>query len=130
MPGQRRHPRGDQHRVEAAGHPVGPGGLDAEAVLDGDEVEQAPLGLRDDVGPVAAGEQLGRAGAGLAPGGGMPAGPVERDGQVEGGGGRGHSFAPNPSNEIGIIEIIESSLSLFPGGGLDHMRTAVRWRAR
>jgi hypothetical protein len=50
----------------------------------------------------------------------MPPGAVERDGQVEGGGGRSHSFAPNPSNEIGIIEIIESSSALFPGNRVDH----------
>ena len=112
------------------GHPVGRAtDWTTEAVLDGDEVEQAALGLGDDVGPVAAGEQLGRAGPRLAPRGGMPAGAVERDGQVEGGGVGGHSFAPNPSNEIGIIEIIESSRVLFPGIRVDHMRTA-RYRAR
>jgi hypothetical protein len=61
------------------------GGLQAEAVLDRDEVEQAVFGFGDDVGPVARGEQLVRAGPGLAPGGGMPAGAVERDGQVQGG---------------------------------------------
>jgi hypothetical protein len=35
----------------------------------------------------------------------MPARAVERDRQVQGGGVRGHSFTPNPSIEIGIIEI-------------------------
>jgi hypothetical protein len=54
----------------------------------------------------------------------MPPGAVERDGQVEGGRGRGHSFAPNPSNEIGIIEIIESSFLLFPRIQADHPELA------
>ena len=40
----------------------------AERVLDGDQVEQAALGLLHQLGPVARGEQLVRAGAGLAPG--------------------------------------------------------------
>jgi hypothetical protein len=60
--------------------------LEAETVLDRYEVEQAPFGLGDDIGPVARAEQLVRAGPGLAPGGGMPAGAVERGGQVQGGG--------------------------------------------
>ena len=93
MPGQRRDPRGYQHRVQPPADLIGAGvrlavagRLQAEAVLDRDEVEQAPFGLGDDVGPVTRGEQLIRAGPGLAPGGGMPAGAVERDGQVQGGG--------------------------------------------
>ena len=57
-------------------------GLQAQAVLDGDEVEQPALGLGDQVGPVAGREQVGRAGVGLAPGGGVPAGAVQGDGQV------------------------------------------------
>ena len=59
------------------------GRLEAEGVLDGDEVEQSVLGLSDQVGPVAGGEQLGGAGGGLPPGGRMPAGAVEGDGQME-----------------------------------------------
>jgi hypothetical protein len=80
------------------------GGLQAEVVLDRDEVEQAAFGFGDDVGPVARGEQLIRTGPGLAPGGGMPAGAVERDGQVQGGGQRsGQDVLPSvmgalPSN--------------------------------
>jgi hypothetical protein len=77
----------NQYRVQAPADLVGPrvrlavaGGLEAETVLDRDEVEQAPFGLGDDIGPVARGEQLVRAGPGLAPGGGMPAGAVERGG--------------------------------------------------
>ena len=47
--------------VRSSGAP-GVVGLQAEGVLDGDEVEQAALGLGDEVGPVAGGEQLARAG--------------------------------------------------------------------
>lgn len=93
MAGHRRDPCGDQHGVQAPAYLVGTrvrlavaGGLQAEAVLDRDEVEQAALGFGDDVGPVTRGEQLVRAGPGFAPGSGMPAGAVERDGQVQGGG--------------------------------------------
>ena len=84
--GQRRHPGRDQHRVQAPGHrrSVRRATADREAVLDGDEVEQAALGLGDEVGPVPGGEQLGRAGPRLAPRGGMPARAVEGDRQVHG----------------------------------------------
>ncbi|MGX1273647.1 hypothetical protein RKD18_006841 [Streptomyces phaeoluteigriseus] len=82
---------GDQDRVEPAADLVGAlvrveevGGLRAETVLDGDEVEQSALGLGHLVGPVGGGEQLAGAGDRLAPGGGVPAGAVEGDGEVQG----------------------------------------------
>ena len=88
--GARRDPGGDQHGVQpaadAVGALVGPQrvvGLQGQAVFDGDEVQQAPLGLADQVGPVARGQQLGGAGVGLAPGGGVPTRSVERDGEVD-----------------------------------------------
>ena len=96
VPGQRGDPGGDEDGVQPAadlvGAVVGSGtarGLQAEGVLDGDEVEQAALGLGDQVGPVAGGEQFAGAGAGLAPGGGVPAGAVQGDGEVQRGRGRG-----------------------------------------
>ena len=87
-----RDPGGDQHRVEPAADLVGAvvgarrsrSDWSAEGVLDGDEVEQAALGLGDQVGPVAGGEQLGGPGVRLAPGGRVPAGAVQRDGEVAG----------------------------------------------
>ncbi len=52
MAGHRRDPGRDQHRVQAAADPVGalvPAkpliGLQVEPVFDGDEIEQAALGL-------------------------------------------------------------------------------------
>jgi hypothetical protein len=71
------------------------GGLQAEAVLEGDEVEQSVLGLDDEVRPVSGGEQVAGAGDLLAPGGGVPAGSVEGDGQMQRGGrscGHGGAF--------------------------------------
>ena len=75
-------------------------GLEPERVLDGHEVEQAPLGLLDEVDPVVGVEQLGGPGVGFAPGRGVPAGTVERDGDMEGRGvghacRRSHSWASN-----------------------------------
>ncbi len=130
VPGQRGRPGGDEHRVQAPGDPVGPGGLQREAVFDGDEVEQASFGLGDDIGPVAAGEQLGRARARLAPRGGMPARAIERDGQVHGRSLRSvreHGFRKKSPIEIGVLEIRRGSAVLFrfrpaPGGcGPDKM---------
>lgn len=90
MPGERGDPGGDQDGVEAAPDLVGTAvrfegvrGLEAEAVLDGHEVEQPALRLGDQVGPVAGGEQLTRPGDGFAPGGRVPAGAVEGDGEVQ-----------------------------------------------
>jgi hypothetical protein len=90
VPGQRCHTGGDEDGVQAAADLVGAfvrvqevGGLRAEAVLDGDEVEQTALGLVDQVGPVRGGEQVPGAGHRLAPGGGMPAGAVQGDGKVQ-----------------------------------------------
>jgi hypothetical protein len=84
-------PGRDQHRVQAAPDPVGAGvgletfvGLQVEAVLDGEEVKQATFGLLSQLGPVAGGEQPLRLRVRLAPRGGMPAGAVEGDRQVQG----------------------------------------------
>ena len=60
-------------------------GLQVQPVLDGEEVQQAALGLLSQPGPVAGGEQPLRLGVGLPPRGGMPAGAVEGDRQVQGG---------------------------------------------
>jgi hypothetical protein len=83
-------PAGDQHRVEMAAHligarvgPVVAGRLLAERVLDGDEVELPVLGFGREAGPVGGGEQLIRGSARLAPGGRMPAGPVQRDSEMQ-----------------------------------------------
>jgi hypothetical protein len=90
VPGERRDAGGDEDGVEPAAHPVGAVvgpepvvGLQREGVLEGDQVEQAGLGLADQVGPVPGGEQLRRAGVRLAPGSGVPAGAVQGDGQVQ-----------------------------------------------
>jgi hypothetical protein len=58
-------------------------GLQVEAVLDGEEVEQAAFGLLGQLGPVAGGEQPLRLRVRLAPRGGMPARAVEGDRQVQ-----------------------------------------------
>ena len=85
-----RHPGGDQYGVQSAsdavGSLVGPQRvveLEGEAVFDGDEVQQSPFGFADQVSPVSGGQQLGGAGVGLAPGGGVPTRAVERDGEVD-----------------------------------------------
>src|ERR1017187_3251453 len=93
--GQRRDPSRDEHRVQPPAHLVDwpgrpgrlavAGGLQAQAVFDRDKVEQAALGLADQVGPVARREELARSRLRLAPRGGVPAGAVERDGEVQGG---------------------------------------------
>ena len=69
VPGGGRDPGRDQHGVQTAPDPVGAVvgleavvGLQGQPVLDGDEVEQAALGLADQVGPVAGGEQLAAGG--------------------------------------------------------------------
>ncbi len=89
--GQWRDPRGDEDGVQASADPVGAavrfrgrGGLEAERVLDGHEVEQTVLGLGDQIGPVGGGEQFTGAGDRFAPGGRVPAGAVEGDGEVQG----------------------------------------------
>ena len=71
------------HLVEAVVRHAAAGRLHRQRVVDRDEVEQAPLGLSDQVGPVPAGEQLARPGALGPPGGGVPAGPVEGDRQMQ-----------------------------------------------
>ncbi|MDF9811158.1 hypothetical protein M2266_000389 [Streptomyces sp. SPB162] len=95
--GQRGDPGGDEHRVQPAAYLVGAlvgpgavGGLEGEGVLERDEVQQPALGFEDGVGPVAGGEQLPGTGPGLPPGGRMPAGVVECDGEVQRVQGCGH----------------------------------------
>jgi len=90
VPGQRRDPGCDEHRVEPSADLVraavrlGPvGGLQAEPVLDRDEVEQAALGLLHQAGPVTRREQLAWPCLRLAPRGRMPATAVESHGQVQ-----------------------------------------------
>ena len=92
VPGQRGDPGGDQHGVEPSPDLVGAvvrigeavAGLQAERVLDGDEVEQPALGLAGPGRPSSPRRtaRSGRA-ARLAPGGGMPARAVQRDGQMQ-----------------------------------------------
>ena len=67
-------------------------GLQVQPVLDGEEVQQAALGLLSQAGPVAGGEQPLRLRVGLAPRGGMPACAVEGDRQVQGGRGGHHDL--------------------------------------
>ena len=89
-PGDRADQRGDQHRVEApADLVVAPvrtaelRRLQAERVLDGDEVEEAALGGERQRRPVLRGEDLGGARRGVAPAGRVESGPVEGDGEME-----------------------------------------------
>ncbi|CAM5282055.1 hypothetical protein SALBM217S_03785 [Streptomyces griseoloalbus] len=91
MPGQGADAGRGEHGVEAAAHLVGAvvgfeeaGGLEPEAVLEGDEVEQAAFGLGDQAGPVGGGEQVAGAGHRIPPGGGVPAGALQGDGEVQG----------------------------------------------
>ena len=67
-------------------------GLQVQPVLDGEEVQQAALGLASQLGPVAGGEQPLRLGVGLPPRGGMPASAVESNRQVQGGLGGHHDL--------------------------------------
>jgi len=57
--------------------------VEPEAVLERDEIEQALLGLADDVGPVPGAEQFVRARERLAPRGRMPARAVEGNAEVQ-----------------------------------------------
>jgi hypothetical protein len=93
VPGQRGDAGGDEHGVEAPADLVGAGvgfrevrGLGPESVLDRHEVEQPALGLLDEVGPVAGGEQLTGPRHLLAPGGRVPACAVKGNGEVQCGG--------------------------------------------
>ena len=67
-------------------------GLQVQPVLDGEEVQQAALGLLSQLGPVAGGEQPLRLRVGLAPRGGMPASAVKSNRQVQGGLGGHHDL--------------------------------------
>jgi hypothetical protein len=89
VPGEGRDAGRDEYGVQTAADLVGAAvqlavvrGLQAEPVLEGDEVEQAALGLGDQVGPVSGSEHVPGAGDLLAPGGGVPAGAVESHGKV------------------------------------------------
>ena len=116
VPGGGRDPGRDQHRVQAAADPVGARvgpevvvGLQVQAVLDGEEVQQPALGLLSQLGPVAGGEQSLRLRVGLAPRAGMPASAVEGNRQVQGGrparrGTRHGSARPFRSGATGITE--------------------------
>ena len=78
--------RGLQPAPHLIGPVVGPapaGGLHPEAVLDGEGVEQAPLGRAGEVGPVAGGEQLRRPGRRVAPRRRVPAGAVQGRHQMQ-----------------------------------------------
>ncbi|HEY5015930.1 MAG TPA: hypothetical protein VII59_04050 [Streptosporangiaceae bacterium] len=84
-------PGRDQHGVQPTADAVGPFvtpevviGLQVEAVLDGDEVEQAALGPLRQVYPVGRREETVRLGVLLAPCCRVPAGAIERDSQVQG----------------------------------------------
>ena len=99
VPGGGGGPGRDQHRVEAAPDPVGAGvgrqavvGLQVQAVLNGEEVQQAAFGVAGQLGPVTGGEQPLRLGIRLAPRGGMPASAVESDREMQGGRGRHHEL--------------------------------------
>jgi len=74
--GRRADPGRDQDGVQAAADPVGAlvateavVGLEVKPVFDGDEVEQAALGLPRQVDPVGRGEEAVRPGVRLPPGG-------------------------------------------------------------
>ena len=84
-----RRPRTRSVRESAAEAVVG---LQVQPVLDGEEVQQAALGLLSQLGPVAGGEQPLRLRVGLAPRGGMPASAVEGNRQVQGGRGGHHDL--------------------------------------
>jgi hypothetical protein len=56
--GQGRDPGGDQHRVRPPGDLVGAPRREAQAVLDGHEVNEPALGLENDIHPVRGGQQL------------------------------------------------------------------------
>ena len=99
VPGGGGGPGRDQHRVQTAPDPVGARvgrravvGLQVQPVLDGEEVQQAALGLLSQPGPVAGGEQPLRLRGGFAPRGGMPASAVEGDRQVQVGRGGHHDL--------------------------------------
>ncbi len=92
MPCERCHPGGHEYRVESAAHLVGAlvghqrlcgRGLQAERVLDGDEIEPSVLGLGDQVGPVTGRQQVGRPGIGFTPRRRVPARCVEGNREVQ-----------------------------------------------
>jgi hypothetical protein len=88
--GHGRDPGRDKGGVEAPANPVSPVvglermvGLKPESVLDRDEVDEAAFGPLNQVDPVLRGEQFAGTGIGLTPRGGMPAGAVQRDREVQ-----------------------------------------------
>ena len=58
-------------------------GLHCQRVLDGHEVQRTAFSLEDQVGPVAGAEEVCGARVGFAPGGRVPAGAVQRHGQMK-----------------------------------------------
>lgn len=95
--GERGDTSGDEHGVEPAAHSVGPVvrtvepvRLQAEGVLDRDEVEQAALGLLDQIGPVPGVEQFRgpRAAPARLPDASLPR-PARGRGPAAGGGSSG-----------------------------------------
>ena len=81
---------GEQHRVEATAHAIGPGFgrvvpsiAERERVLDRDERDPRVVGGADEVAPVPSRRELARSGGGLAPGGRVPAGSGQRDGEMQ-----------------------------------------------
>ncbi|SHX09875.1 Uncharacterised protein [Mycobacteroides abscessus subsp. abscessus] len=88
--GMWRDPRRDQHGVQPAPDPVDAlvrneriVGLHRQRVLDGHEVQRTAFSLEDQVGPVAGAEEVCGARVGFAPGGRVPAGAVQRHGQMK-----------------------------------------------
>ena len=88
--GERRHPGGEENRVEPATNLIGASirqrvarVLQCQRVFDRHEIEQPALGLGHQPRPVAGIEQLIGPGIGLAPRGWMPARSVERDREMQ-----------------------------------------------
>lgn len=86
----RRDPIGDEHGVEPTPHAVGTSvrdermiTLQAESVVDGDEVERSGLGLAHQIRPVAGGEQFAGSRGRFPPRPRMPSGIGEGDGEVD-----------------------------------------------
>ncbi len=113
-----RQKRRQQHGVQATPHLIGAvvgderlGRLHRERVLDREEVDQAPLGLAGEVGPVAGLEQLRGPGVRCPPRRAVPPGAVERHRQVQrgAGAGRGRGRRHHASPRVRACRNISSS---------------------